>query len=110
MSRRARVGCFIGVLVLLMACFVWWLLPSKIRTANSALLKRGMTVDEVRDIFGRPPDQSFTLPNGEVRRTWADDDIWIHVTFAEGRVVEAVVEGANMPGFRAQIRKWLGWY
>ena len=112
MSRRSKIGIFIGVLVLLLGWFIWWLLPSGVTTANVGRLRQGMSVAEVEENFGKPPDYGDPQPNGEMRYTWVDDDdgLRVRVTFARGRLVGTEIGETNFPSFRVKIRKWLGWY
>ena len=110
MSRRLKIGVFIGVPVLLLGSFVWWLLPSGVTTANVGRLSQGMSVDEVAELFRKPPDCREPQPNGEVLYIWVDGGLNVRVMFMHGRLVAAEMEQANFPSFRAQIRTRFGWY
>src|SRR5262245_57367839 len=69
----------------------------------------GMTAEEVRALFGRPPDRRRFDPGFDVTLEWAGVGGKASVDFRSGRVRWAQWDEEPTPNPFARLRAWLGW-
>ena len=114
MTRRRKLLALVALGVAVCLAVVGYVAqadPAGVTAASFAQVEKGMTLDEVEGILGRPALVLTTLSSREglAEATWYAPGLVVNVYLdGAGRVVETSLRRYRAPGIAGTVRYWLG--